>query len=175
MVKKTPEDDIVLPDFGFSNELTEVIKPTAKAAPTETFEMLTADEVAAVKAEFDKQQLEEKKKAARKKLMEKFLQEAREEAHSHEEMVEIEIVLPAHACTRQGYGDILIDGRPFFNGRRYPVRRSKAEGLREIMQSAWRHDEITNGQRNPNAYRSRRLDHIRQDGSVHANAGFVRF
>jgi hypothetical protein len=169
---KKPEDEIALPDFGF--DLGGV--PLPKALPKEplVFEGLSEEDVLAVKAEFDKQQAEDKKKAARKKLMERLLREQRESELPAQEQVEIQIALPPFACTREGYGDIMIDGTAYMNGQTYVVPRSKAEGLREIMQRSWHHEDITTGHRNPNAYQRPRGDNVSATRG-HQPGAFLRF
>jgi hypothetical protein len=175
-MSKKIDEEVVLPDFGFTNELTNstngpVIKPVAKLSSES--DILSPEEVAAVRAEVEKQAVEDRKKKERKRLMEKFLAEARAADEPAQEQVEIEIILPPFACTKAGYGDIMIDGRPYMNKHVYTVSRSKAEGLREVMQRAWVHEEVTFGHRNPNAYTRPRGEKINEHGLV--GAGFVRF
>lgn len=120
-----------------------------------TSTLLTKEEIAAIRAEVDKQVLEGKKKAEKERIAKLLLQEARAAENPQEELVMIQIELPPFACASQnGQGaDIMIDGvDSYFHGRTYTVKRSRAEGLREIMQGAWRHEEIAFGHRNPMAY-----------------------
>lgn len=150
---------------------TEPVLPAAKF-DIEPEGLLTAAEIEEVRSEVKKRALEERKKAARKALMEKFLAEERAASEPAQEMVEIEISAPVFAAIDAASAGIRIDGVPYLQGRTYTVPRGKAETLREAMQRAWDHEEITFGHKDPNAYRrSRNQDHR---GQV-VSAALLRF
>ena len=129
--------------------------PELPAEVLVSFKHLSAADIEAVKKEFLAQQREEKAKAERKRLMEALLTAARESEDAKEEQVELLIEVPDFAAVVGNVRGLCVDGRLYLHGRRERMPRRRAESLREAMQSAWRHEDITFGRRNPNAYQRR--------------------
>jgi hypothetical protein len=147
-------------------ELPEFKEPIVVLDGTDVSGLLSTEEIALVRSEVKAKLGEEKKKAARKALMEKFLAEELAAAEPAQEKVEIVINTPPFATINKAETGVLLDGIPYRSGHRYEVTRRRAEQIREIEQNAWRHEDVTHGEQDTNAYRRMRREAINTRGVV---------
>lgn len=145
-------------------------KPTSKIDPT------TDEGRAKIKAAAHARVAEEIRKAEVDRLLEEEMRAARLEAgllepdkpEPNEDIVHIMIDLPEYAP------NIVINGHAYWHGYGYDVKRSVAEGLREIMANAYRHALIVEGKwQDPQVKRNVRIG--KRGVSSMPEAGFGSF
>lgn len=102
---------------------------------------LNAADIAALKAAAEKQVAKERKDAASKALLEKFVAEARRATATDpdEEMVDIFIDLPEFSDR------LIIDGRIYLYGHTYTVNRAQYNGIKEMLHRAYDHQDELDG------------------------------
>lgn len=128
----------------------ELLDDDAAVAVTEMLDaeeehpVLSAQEIAEIRAEARKKVEAERRSAARAEMLERELNAARREAGlttggPNDEMVNITLDLAEHS------EDIKINGCSYRHGGTYRVQRHLAETLREIMYRGWKHQNEVDG------------------------------
>lgn len=102
---------------------------------------LTEDDKAVIREEARRGATKERKDQLKKMLMEQYLREERCKLDPEQEEVLLNIELPPFADR------IMLDGVIFMHGREYPMSRRKANSINEVMEMAWRHDDVAFGRR----------------------------
>ncbi len=109
-------------------------------------DLLDEKEIAALKAQAREEVAKERKLQARKALLAEMKRDVLSEDDPTEEMLDYEITLPSFAAY------IMIDGTRFYHGQSYTFAHRQLASVRDIVQSAWKHEEAAFGARDPNAF-----------------------
>lgn len=125
--------------------ISEVDTDVADQTPQQLKPVLTDDEIAEIKAKARKQLDDERKKAAKKSLLEQELERLRMEegmvtGGAGDQMVNIRIDL------YEGAQSIVVNMRPYWHGKTYTVPRHVANSLRETMWRCWDQERIRRGE-----------------------------
>jgi hypothetical protein len=110
----------------------------------EAHPILTAEEIAEIRAEARKKVEAERRSAARAEMLEREINAARRAAGlttggPNDEMVNITLDLAEHS------EDIKLNGCSYRHGGTYRVPRHVAETMREIMYRGWKHQNEVDG------------------------------
>lgn len=115
-------------------------------------ELFTVEEVQAIETQALADVEKDRKAKAKVKLLERKKREALALFDSAEELVEYTIFLPTFGGKKGGiYSCITIDGIRYYHNQTKEFSRRQYETIRDIVQNAWRHEEVAFGQRDPNA------------------------
>ena len=145
-------------------------------------EILTNEEIAAIRAEAKAKVAADRKKAKRKLVLDLAMVEARREAgeipfdeereRELAEMTTIRINLPRHrlATGRELPPDpIILDQRMFMHGRTYQVTKAVAEYLMDRMARSWEHMAQVDGR--TKTYYNEQLGTMMYQGGVASGGG----
>jgi hypothetical protein len=112
-------------------------------------ELLSAEEVEAIRVSARSKIAADLKKAASKELEARFLKEERHRADPNEELIPLTIDLP-------GFADrVTIDGTVYMQGVTYRFPKRQYDSVRDQIAQSWRHEAQTGGA-NRDAYRQPR-------------------
>lgn len=122
--------------------------------------ILSAAEIAKIRAEAKEKILSERKSAAKADLMSREIQRLKNEEglvtgnRYADEIVTITIDLPTFAP------NIVVNMRPYWHGHTYTVARHVAESLRAQMFTSWKHQNEIDGKSMTDFYATRRIAEI---------------
>lgn len=125
----------VVPGEHIEDVPEDVLPPT----PAELAGLLTADEVKAIRAEAAKQVHDDKRKQAKRALLEEELDKARRAGTPDEEELEVTIDLAGHAAF------VRLDTLIYWHGYTYRVGYRTAATIRDIMARTWDHEDDVGG------------------------------
>ena len=120
--------------------------PPERRVPVK-LELLSPEEIAAIKKEARASLLEEMKQDARDEYFSKELKKLRREQIPAEQIVSVSLDLAPFLP------HVALDGLMFFHGYTYDVPRSQAIVLYEQMQRSWMHQDEIEGRSRFNSYR----------------------
>lgn len=125
------------------------IRAEARVVPAAYEGVLSAEDIAEIEAEAQKQVTAAQRKKARDELLaktraelERQAREAAKRGAAKGDLVDVSIDLAPYAAY------ISLDGERFYHGMTYRVARPVSAVLREQMQRSWQHQDSISGQKN---------------------------
>lgn len=110
-----------------------------KASAIPDSELLSTEDLVALREEARSKVLDDRKKDARKKALSAMIREENERLDPSDEIVSYTIDLPGYAM------DIRLDGVQYVQGQTYKFSTRKLASVMDLIHNAWKHEAAIGG------------------------------